>query len=168
VLFPVINPHLDVVNLPNGMPVLFEGQVYKLGGITFRDRPEGHPPGSSSPQWVHTMVVGTDLDLARQTAAEAGIGADSDPACTGSSKQATLLIAREGRVDEIADVHVLVTAARYDLAAEGKPSHIATAATASLDPLDPDPGEPNADEKSAAWRAMSDFCEALFRNFPPA
>ena len=158
----------DVVTLPQGLPVSFDGRDLFLGAVTFHNRPAHHPTGSSSPQWVQKLVVGPTKAIAVAAAVLAGVQDDPDPACTGSSKHALLLLAEDSvnAPTEIAEVQVLVTSAIYDLTKGAiQPTHIATSLKVTTGTFDPAPGDPPATRDAQMWRTMSDLCESLFRNF---
>jgi len=112
--------------------------------------------------------VGPTKKIAIAAAQLAGVQDDPDPACTGSSKDAILLLG-EDEVHPpvaIAGVQVLVTSATYDLTKGAQqPTHIALSLKATTGTFDPAPGDPPATRDAQMWRTMSDLCESLFRNF---
>jgi hypothetical protein len=140
--------------------IVFQGQELFVSARQFRERQDVTIP--SSPQWVKTLVVGTSLRAAINAAVASRVSDEPDPACTGSSRNATLIVGKEdGSIQTFAPVEVLVTEGEYKFAAPGGVQHVATRVEATTERFS-DSG--HAHHKT--WLVMSDLCESLFTNIP--
>jgi hypothetical protein len=164
---------ITFAEFPPGTPVTLVttggSEPLFLGGITYGDRPPDFPPGSSSPQWVQKIVVGTDqIKMKNGDGVDATLGQPRVrfTSCTGSSKQVQLFrIDANGVTTFMAGVEVLATQGDYDLEAN-PPKHTINGLVASQAPIDPNAGLPVTTQLARAWRTMSALSEALFLNYP--